>query len=1043
MPDIVSQLAELIVKDNAILFVGADLGSSQDSSPLVNQIADALALRIDYAKPDRTLAAIARDFQAMQGRNALILALREELAKVQGQPSPIHQLIADAVLPSTKVITTRFDRILEQAFDQFRKPYVLIVRDTDVSFFDESKLTLIKIQGDIDQPDSLVITADDVDDFINNLPTLSDVVRAFFATKTLIFLGYDLESDQFKRLFRQVTRNLSIYRRTAYAILPGAVDEADRRYWTSQSVEILAQDPLIFLEKLAVTVKEVVQRPQAAGSNPLQKLAPSSLPPLPYKGLESFTVADAPIFFGRDLEVRRFTNRVLANRLTILYGESGSGKSSLLQAGLAPALLTQRALVAVARPDVATPLVAALSASLHQVADKAGIALTPGADLAQSVRDTQHVLDAPVVLAIDQAEQFFQVYDETAQATAVALLRTLLTDRSLDLRIVLVIREDFLGRLQPLEQLLPTLLDVRFRLDILGQEAAREAIEEPARLFGVAWEPALVGRLLQDLYDSDRRGISPPQLQINAKRLYEAATQNREGAKPAITLALFASLGNTPAILGDFLNRSIAQLPPARQAAARTLLGSLVASNGTKQRLPLADLARAARLDTPETAAVLDALVERSLVRQIVQPASISYELTHDALITHIISWLGNDFWAAQKAREILRQAVPEWTARFRLLPAQDLEFTTQYADRLQVSAEEGQLLYTSAVAQDQGVDIWHPLLAEDTRRTLLLRLARHPESEARAHAVTRLARFADTQVGDLLGQTILTDPESSVRTSATLALAEMVEGAGAGAVTALTQSVGGGGISAESALVALTTLRDLAPAIHDLLPGGLAQTILRRVWRMRWRRGREWAVLRIVHGLQGGFWGFGAGIGLFLGLNRLIADGFSLSLLGQRFESILFGVSSGIPVMGVIGAAATAVTAAAGAILTSLEDRRNPRRTWAVQSGAGTLALALLWLLFAFVFPGETVAWRTLATGGLIGLGLFGVATAPLPVAGAVRLGLGALVGAAVLYLAYAFGLIFVGVVWWVVWMGAISGLGVAWGLPPIKQGRLTGGEE
>ena len=105
MTDIIVQLAELIVKDNAILFVGADLGSSQDSSPLVNQIADALALRINYAKPDRSLAAIARDFQAMQGRNALILALREELAKSQGQPSPIHQLIADAVLPSTKVIT--------------------------------------------------------------------------------------------------------------------------------------------------------------------------------------------------------------------------------------------------------------------------------------------------------------------------------------------------------------------------------------------------------------------------------------------------------------------------------------------------------------------------------------------------------------------------------------------------------------------------------------------------------------------------------------------------------------------------------------------------------------------------------------------------------------------------------------------------------------------------------------------------------------------------------------------------------------------------
>ena len=348
MTDIIAQLAELIAKDNALLLVGSDLGRSENRTSLVQQIADALAVRLDYTKPDRSLAAVARDFQALQGRNALISALREEVNRSQGQPGPIHQLIADAVLPTTKVITTRFDSILEQAFDQFRKPYVMIVRDTDVSFFDESKLTLIKIQGDIDQPDSLVITQDDVEDFINNLPTLSDVVRAFFATKTLVFLGYDLESDQFKRLFRQVTRNLSVYRRTAYAIQDRDLDPADRRYWEGQGVDIRTQDPVRFLEELAATVKDRVQRPAHTDPNPLQKLTQQALPPHPYKGLESFTVQDAPIFVGRDLEVRRFTNRVLANRLTILYGESGSGKSSLLQAGLAPALLDHHALLAVA-----------------------------------------------------------------------------------------------------------------------------------------------------------------------------------------------------------------------------------------------------------------------------------------------------------------------------------------------------------------------------------------------------------------------------------------------------------------------------------------------------------------------------------------------------------------------------------------------------------------------------------------------------------------------------------------------------------------------
>ena len=365
--------------------------------------------------------------------------------------------------------------------------------------------------------------------------------------------------------------------------------------------------------------------------------------------------------------MRRLTNRVLANRITTLYGESGSGKSSLLRAGLAPALLDRRALTAIAQPDADTPLMDRLRQSLIQVAQNAEVPLTSAGDLAQIVRDVQHALDAPVVLVVDQAEQFFLVYDEAVQMDVVAQMRTLLTDRSLDLRLVVSIREDFLGRMQPLEAILPNLLDVRFRLDILGQEAAREAIEEPARLFRVQWEPALLARLLQDLYDSESRGINPPQLQIVAQHLYAAAKNQ------TIDLALFAELGGTPAILGNFLNQSMAQLPAARQSVARRLLGSLVTSSGTKERLGMADLARAAQVAEAEASSVLDGLVANSLVRQIVQAGQVvTYELTHEYLITPIIAWLGDDFWAAQKAREILRQAVPDWGSRMRLLPPED-----------------------------------------------------------------------------------------------------------------------------------------------------------------------------------------------------------------------------------------------------------------------------------------------------------------------------------------------------------------------------------
>lgn len=163
MPDLIAELAQLIVRDNAILFVGASLRQAAQGPPAAEQIADALAARIDYQRTDRSLPAVARDFEVLQGRRALIAALRKERERLGDHPAAIHHLIADAVLPITKIITNRFDRGLEQALDQVGNPYVLIVRDADVPFLDASKVTLIKLQGDLSQPDSLIVTDDRVE----------------------------------------------------------------------------------------------------------------------------------------------------------------------------------------------------------------------------------------------------------------------------------------------------------------------------------------------------------------------------------------------------------------------------------------------------------------------------------------------------------------------------------------------------------------------------------------------------------------------------------------------------------------------------------------------------------------------------------------------------------------------------------------------------------------------------------------------------------------------------------------------------------------
>lgn len=427
MSNLMTQLADLIIRDNMILFVGTGLRHGHGELSMVQQIAEALARRIDYQRSDRSLSAVACDFEVLHGRQALIQALMDELQKLDREPSPVHQLIVASMLEHTKVVTTRFDCILERTLEQFQKPYVLIVRDNDLPFFDESKITLIKMQGDINQPDSLVITEDDSDAFLSKLPTLSDVIRAFFATKTLVFVGYDLSSDLFKRFFRQVNRNLSVFSRTAYAIVPEPLDEVEVGYWASQNVKICPDEPLAFLEALSQAVKEATSRTLSIPRHSL-KAPQATLPPRPYKGLLSFTVKDRLIFVGRAEESQRLSNRILAHRSTVLYGESGSGKSSLLAAAVSPLLAQRGALLAVVEPLTKKPLAALIQERLTQVAQAAGLSggNSGGEDTSSQlpvmIRAWQRQLDGPIVIAIDHFESFFLRYSGSMREEGIKFL---------------------------------------------------------------------------------------------------------------------------------------------------------------------------------------------------------------------------------------------------------------------------------------------------------------------------------------------------------------------------------------------------------------------------------------------------------------------------------------------------------------------------------------------------------------------------------------------------------------------------------------------
>lgn len=856
-------LAADLVADNALLFVGDSLRS--DAAPLpLPQIAELLAQQIGYDRPDRSLTAVARDFETVRGRQPLVQALRDALLQMNLLPSALHELLAQAVLPSSKIITTAYDALLEQALRTAGKPYVLIVRDADVPYFDESKVVVIKMQGDISQPDSLVITEDDFDEFLARLPTLSDLIRAFFATKTLIFLGYDLSSPAFKRLFAQVTRSVREHRRAAYAVIEQPLNPTDLQYWAQKGVELLADNVGQFLQQLMADIQAQMSTPP-----PLVEAAQTPLPASPYKGLDAFAVTDAAIFYGRQEDSARVANKILANPLVVVYGESGSGKTSLLRAGVTPLLAR-----------------AGFQVQMRRVHDLDASGNLP-------------LAEARVVLILDQAEELLLLWGEAQRQAFAQALTAALADRTHDWRVVLALRDDFLPQLASLETLIPGLLDQRYRLERLSWEGAAEAISGPAARFGVTFAPLLVEQLLHDLWQG---GVAPPQLQLVCDHLYRQF--GRPGA--AIGLADYQQAGGAAGILAAYLTDAVAAYTAAEQPQVQALLGALVTSQQTKAVLSANEAAAASGLPIATVTALLERLLGQRLLRRV---DDTRFELSHDYLATRIAAWLDAQQIALKQAQELLTRALADWQAR-RSFPSQgDFDLLDAQRARLQLTPEANSFLLRCAVRYNRQVDAWLALTPDAAARTgVLLDLLVHREAEARVQAAVRLgaspAAALTPAVLPALAQVALTDAAPAVCTAAAEAFGRL---GGAWQEPGLAAALANPARHA-AALTVLGVARDANPLALRGLPAATQRRAFGQTAQRRYQRAIPFIRQQAVAGVMGGALGFGLAFGLlaFFQYNRSQTLPAVLSLAALFLLTLL---------MGLLGAAGGAIFSALRAL--------------------------------------------------------------------------------------------------------------------------------
>jgi DNA-binding SARP family transcriptional activator/WD40 repeat protein len=353
-----------------------------------------------------------------------------------------------------------------------------------------------------------------------------------------------------------------------------------------------------------------------AGAPPEQPSA-DTVPVCPYLGLTGYDESDSALFTAREHVTARLLGRLLATRLLVVTGDSGVGKSSIVRAGLLPAI-------------------------------RAG-GLPGSADWSCSVIRPRQLSkaagDAPVdLLVVDQAEELF-VLDETglSPSEADAVMMRML-DRGV--RVVLVLRADSYGRLGELPRLADRVGMATELIAPLTEEELRQVIIEPARRVGLEIEPELVSEALADV-----RGQSGALPMLSAALL--RTWQKRRGS--TLSLTAYNESGGVQGALEATAEDAYLSLSAAGCLEARRLLARMATRHGGvwSRRSLLRDTVVDGAVPLV-SAATLQALT----AGRIVTVSAQHVELVHEALLEHwprlrawldersavsdLVEWLGN-----------------------------------------------------------------------------------------------------------------------------------------------------------------------------------------------------------------------------------------------------------------------------------------------------------------------------------------------------------------------------------------------------------------
>ena len=390
----------------------------------------------------------------------------------------------------------------------------------------------------------------------------------------------------------------------------------------------------------------------------------------PFKFLDSYQQEDIEVFFGREEETEALYDALSGVKHLLVYGPSGAGKTSLIECGLRNEFSDADWFALSIRRG--SNMVAAVFASINnELREPFEIDLTTQLPKDETITFGPAIerlfseCYQPVYLLFDQFEELLISGSEEEKKDFFNRLHELIRYK-VPCRVLLIMREEFIGHLSEFEPLCPSIFQHRFRLEKMRRSAVQGVIfnilnaPRYQSYFQVNDSQLLAENILKKLPDQ-KQEIELAHVQVFLSELWDRAIEeNIENKKPLLHQGLIKENDNLTTVLDSFLKKQLTELESDHgDKAPLELLAAMISEKHTKLQLSEKELQE--KLDDESVELKLPLIdlsnefKERRILRQIKSDGETQYEISHDVLALVVGGNLTEEMRMREKAAEVYR----------------------------------------------------------------------------------------------------------------------------------------------------------------------------------------------------------------------------------------------------------------------------------------------------------------------------------------------------------------------------------------------------